>query len=145
MLRVVLDVNVFISYLLTPLSGGASSEAVLRGWNEEFAILISAPLLSELQGVVATSAYVGGRVDPALLNEFLRELVLLGEQVEVREERIWPRLRDPDDAYLLEMAVVGEVDFLVSGDKGVLDVDGMLPGIAVVAPAVFLELLDGTR
>jgi uncharacterized protein len=144
-LRVVFDVNVFISYLLTPFSGGASSEAILRGWNEEFTILISAPLLGELQGVVATSAYVGARVDSLVLNDFLGELLLLGEQVEVQGQRIWPRLRDPDDAYLLEMAVVGEADCLVSGDKGVLDADGMLPGIAVVAPADFLEMLDGAR
>lgn len=47
--------------------------------------------------------------------------------------------------YLLEMAVDGEADWVVSGDKGVLGVAGTLPGIGVATPAAFLDVLDGAR
>jgi putative PIN family toxin of toxin-antitoxin system len=145
MLRAVLDVNLLISYLLTPFSGGAAVEVVNRGWNEEFTMLISDPLVEELRGVVATSEYIGERVDPVSLHGFLRELESLGEHVELIGQRIWPWLRDAEDAFLLEMAVAGEADYLVSGDKGVLAVAGTLPGIDVVTPVRFLDVLEGTR
>lgn len=145
MLRAVLDVNIFISYLLTPFSGGAAVEIVNRGWNEDFTMLISDPLVEELRGVVTTSEYLSERVDPLSLNGFLRELVLLGEHVEPLGQLIWPWLRDAEDAFLLEMAIIGEADCLVSGDKDVLEVAGTLPGIDVVTPARFLEVLDGAK
>ncbi len=145
MLRVVLDVNIFISYLLTPFSSGATAEVIYRGWNEEFTMLISDPLVEELRDVVAASEYVSERVDSLSLHGLLRELVLLGEHVELIGQRIWPGLRDADDAYLLEMAVVGEADYLVSGDKGDLAVAGTLPGLHVVTPARFLSMLDEAR
>jgi putative PIN family toxin of toxin-antitoxin system len=145
MLRVVLDVSIFISYLLTPYSSGAAVEVIYRGWKEEFTMLISDPLMEELRDVATTSEYVGERVDSLSLQKFLRELVLLGEQVDFGEKRIWPGLRDADDAYLLEMAVVGEADCLVSGDKGFLEMAGRLPGLHVVTPARFLAMLEGTQ
>lgn len=145
MLRVVLDVNIFISYLLTPFSSGAAAEVIYRGWNEEFIVLISDALVEEIRDVAATSEYVRERVGPSSLSDFLRELKFLGEHVELIGHQIWPLLRDPDDAYLLDMAVFGEADCLVSGGKGVLAVAGTLPGIDVVTPARFLDVLDGTR
>lgn len=144
MLRVVLDVNVFISHLLTPLSGGASSEVVQRAWNEAFTVLISDRLLEELQGVVANSPYVRQRVDPAALDEFLEQLVGIGERIDITGRYAWLALSDPDDAYLLEMAVLGEADWVVTGDKGVLAVGEWLPEIAIVSPAVFLDFLKNS-
>lgn len=47
--------------------------------------------------------------------------------------------------YLLEMAVDGEADWVVSGDKEVLGVAGTLPGIGVATLAAFLDVLDGAR
>lgn len=145
MLRAVLDVNVFISYLLTPFSSGAPSEVVLRALNEEFTVLISELLLAELQGIGTSSPYVRQRVIPAVLDEFLEQLLEIGEQVDITGQRTWLSLSDPDDAYLLEMAVLGDADWLVTGDKGVLAANEWLPDVAIVSPAAFLAVLHNSK
>ncbi len=38
-------------------------------------------------------------------------------------ENIMPRCRDPKDDYLLELAIVSKADYLVTGDKDLLDLD----------------------
>ena len=47
-------------------------------------------------------------------------------------------LRDPDDNKVLETAVVGKCDFLITGDKDLLTLGGY-NRIQIVAPAEFLD------
>jgi putative PIN family toxin of toxin-antitoxin system len=143
MLRAVLDTNVFVSFLLSPFSAGAASEVVRRAWSGEFEVLISTQLLVELRGVGESSPYVRDRVDPEILDEFLKQLREIGEWVAVTGQRKWLSLRDPNDAYLLEMAALGDAGWLVSEDNGVLAAAESLPDIALVFPAAFLSALDG--
>ncbi len=48
---------------------------------------------------------------------------------------------DPDDDRVLEAAVAGEADFIVSGDRHLLDL-GRYEGIEIVTPARFLAELS---
>lgn len=48
---------------------------------------------------------------------------------------------DPDDHKFLEAAVAGDVDYLVSGDQHLLDLDSFR-GISIVEPRSFYELLE---
>ena len=50
---------------------------------------------------------------------------------------------DPDDEMILECAVAGEADFIVSGDKKHLLVLRQYQGIPIVSPAEFLRQLAG--
>jgi putative PIN family toxin of toxin-antitoxin system len=141
-LRAVLDTNVYMSFLLNPFSDGVASEVVRRAWNGEFAVLISTQIVSELRGVGESSPYVRDRVAPDMLDEFLEQLVEISEWVDVTGERIWLGLRDPNDAYLLEMVALGDAAWLVSGDNGVLASTEALPGVALVSPTAFLAALN---
>ncbi|OGE12987.1 putative toxin-antitoxin system toxin component, PIN family [Candidatus Curtissbacteria bacterium RIFCSPLOWO2_12_FULL_38_9] len=47
-------------------------------------------------------------------------------------------LRDPDDNKVLETAVVGKCNFLITGDKDLLTL-GEYNRIQIVAPAEFLD------
>lgn len=48
---------------------------------------------------------------------------------------------DPDDEMILECALAGEVDYIVSGDKKHLLSLGEFRGIRIVSPAEFVRLL----
>lgn len=63
--------------------------------------------------------------------------------------RAYPRLavsacRDPDDNRILEAAVAGQADFIVSGDADLLSM-GTFRGIRIVSVADFLAQLDSTK
>jgi uncharacterized protein len=49
--------------------------------------------------------------------------------------------RDPEDDKLLEIAVNGRADVIVTGDQDLL-VLGPFEGIPIVGPATFLSMLD---
>ena len=52
-------------------------------------------------------------------------------------------LRDPDDNKVLETAVVGNCNYLITGDKDLLTLGGY-NRIQIVAPAEFLRLVKST-
>ncbi len=49
-------------------------------------------------------------------------------------------IADPPDNRVLEAAVAGEADYIVSGDRDLLDL-GKYEGIEIVTPAMFLAIL----
>ena len=65
----------------------------------------------------------------------------------LRGESVLPRshirvCRDPGDDLLLEIAVEGKADYLVSGDHDLQALD-VFEGIPILGPAAFLEALNG--
>jgi putative PIN family toxin of toxin-antitoxin system len=48
---------------------------------------------------------------------------------------------DPDDEMILECALAGEVDYIVSGDKKHLLLLGQFRGIRIVSPAEFVRIV----
>ena len=64
-----------------------------------------------------------------------------GEVVTVRTSR--RRSRDPKDDALLDLAIDGSANWLVTGDQDLL-VLGTIERTQIVTPAVFLEALDPT-
>jgi len=48
--------------------------------------------------------------------------------------------RDPDDNRVLEAAIAGEADYIVTGDRDLLEL-GSYEGIRIVTPAEFVALL----
>ena len=137
-MRVVLDVSVFISYLSTPFSGGASSAVVQRLGAEEFTVIVSDPFFDELRGVVKHSAYIRQRVSDEALGALVERLAQVGEYAEVTGRRMVLPWRDPDDAYLFEMAFRSNADVLVSGDLDVLALRGSDERLPILSPAMFL-------
>jgi putative PIN family toxin of toxin-antitoxin system len=133
--RIVLDSNVLISARLQPLG---PSGLVLRAWTEEaFELVVSPQLLEELRGVLGrirfrrwipldeVDAFVAGiGVDATLLDDLPFETGLTP---------------DPDDDYLVALARSADADYLVSGDRHLLDLSDPRP--PVVSPRTFLELL----
>ena len=81
------------------------------------------------------------RVPPERAAAFLDDLVTLLDVV-ADPSKVLPVTRDPKDDYLVALAAEHGVDFIVSGDKDLLEWEGQLP--PVMAPAAFWNLLDST-
>ena len=111
-MRVVLDTDVVVAGLRS--SRGASRQwlgAVLRG---EVEVVLSVPLVLQYEAVLlrpATLAAIGGSRER--VGRFLDLLCAVGLAVET--VFLWrPMLRDPDDEMVLEAAVHGRVDRLLT-------------------------------
>lgn len=108
--RIVVDTNLWIRALL----GGPATLPVLQAWRAgEFPVLISQPLLDELEAV-AQRPRLRPRIDPAEASALLEQLRWRGEWVEPTV--IPPRCRDPKDHPVLATALSGRADAIVSGD-----------------------------
>lgn len=111
-MRVVLDTNVFISGLLLEHSLPAQ---IITHWRRgRYELLTAIPQLEELQRVTRYPK-IRERLRPALAGRLvndLRELAVLVDPLPFVD--VSP---DPYDNYLLAIALGGDSDYLVTGDK----------------------------
>lgn len=143
MIRVLVDTNVWISALLNPQGFPAR---VLNALKEgRFKLILSEPLVDELLDVLTRPRLVEKYgLAPTDVAEFAALLEEKAERVEATGElRI---CRDPKDDMVIETAIQGKADYLVSRDDDVKRdlavVDHVEAyGIRVVSVRQFIELL----
>jgi len=141
-MRVLLDTNVLISYLLRPDSTG-TIQLILRAFLEErFTLLIPEALLEELVVTVRKKHRLAERIPPGELQSFMEILLQFGEGVAKIQEPIPKVTRDPKDDYLLAYALVGKADFLVTGDEDLLVLKDEIKEVHIVTPRQFVEKLS---
>ena len=102
---------------------------------DEGTILISVPVLLELADVLSRKKF-----DPYVTHDermrFIVSFLKVAEMIETTETI--NVCRDPKDDMLLELAVTGDAEFLVTGDKDLL-VLNPFRGVEVITPREFLE------
>ncbi|WP_254545190.1 putative toxin-antitoxin system toxin component, PIN family [Halomarina pelagica] len=132
-LGVVLDTNVLVSALGF---GGPSLDALLRTFDDDVRLLVSDETMAELERVMTYDRLPFTDADriqyPAILRR-VADVVEPDETVEL--------VRDPDDDKFLEVALAGDADYVVSGDRDLLDLESYT-GIEIVTPDEFVELAD---
>jgi putative PIN family toxin of toxin-antitoxin system len=109
----------------------------------DYTLLYAEPLLDEL---VAKLALPRIRDKYHLTDddvETVLALILLRGEPIVPQRRI-TACRDPKDNVVLEVAVAGEADYIVTGDDDLL-VLHPFEGVPIVGSAEFLKLLEPTR
>jgi putative PIN family toxin of toxin-antitoxin system len=135
--KVVLDASVLVSSAF----GGVPAAAVREA--ERCQLLVSAPLLNELERLTAK---LRGKLTSAQVEDLeraLRRLRNLAELVEIRGKLAL--CRDPEDDAYLETCQVGRAHFLVTGDPDLLEIEPAvlkrhrLGRLAIVTPADFLR------
>jgi len=136
--RVVLDTNVLISAILSPLG---KPFACLKWVLDNATLITSRGLLEELETRLARRKFAK-YLDASRRRAFVADLTLVAVQVELRG--LVHVCRDPDDDKLLEIAAIGRADCLVTGDDDLL-VLGNFRGIPIVTPAGFLDVLSSSR
>jgi putative PIN family toxin of toxin-antitoxin system len=140
-MRVLIDTNVLISYLLLSGEGGAI-RTLIRAFSEgRFTVLLPEPLLQEFTAAVQGKPRLSSRISPLELEEFIETLSTYAEKVERITNPIPKITRDIKDDYLLAYALVGNADYLVTGDKDLLALQGLVTGLEIVTPAQFVDVL----
>jgi len=111
-MRVVIDSNVLLAALLFP--GGRAAAAVENILDGSDELVLSPPILREILSVLA-------RKFSRDREELSRVAVVLGEMGEiVNPSRRLTVFRDEPDNRILECAVEGKADVIVTGDKAML-------------------------
>lgn len=129
--RVVLDTNVLISAALSP---HGKPFACLAWVLDNATLITSRELLDELDTRLARPKFSKYLNDPQR-RAFVADLALASAMVEVRG--VIKVCRDPDDDKLLEMAIAGGADCLVTGDQDLLILNPFR-GVPVLTPAQFV-------
>jgi uncharacterized protein len=139
-LRVLLDTNILISYLLSP-PDSLIAQIVEAGILGRFALLFPEALLEELAAKARAKSYLADRITA----DEVRELVDTLSEVSVTIPKIAFEIpavtRDPKDDYLLTYALVGQADYLVTGDRDLL-VLGQVEATRIVTVREFGEVTD---
>jgi putative PIN family toxin of toxin-antitoxin system len=137
-MRVVIDPNLLVSYLLTH-RGPIAQIIDTHLAQEDFTLLGCVQLLEELDRVLQYSKFQRYFDDKTRLR-FVALIASLSELLDIPDQL--PRLvRDPKDDYLIACALAGKADFLVSGDKDVLAVKAV-ETVKMVTAKQFLETLS---
>lgn len=139
MMRVVLDTSVLVA---AGRSRNGASFALLRALRaNRFRMLVSVPLFLEYEAVLKRPEQLAvGRRSAAMVDAFLDALVLRVEPVHLFY--LWrPQLRDPADEMVLETALNGRTEALVT-----FNVDDFTAArrfaLPVLTPAAFLQQLN---
>ena len=111
-MKVVFDTNILISALVFP--GGKGEAALLRIVKEQDQLIISRPILDDLLGVLGRK-FARDAEELAHAAVFISELGIL-----VRPRQKLHVLTDDPDNRILECAIAGQADAIVTGDKALL-------------------------
>jgi putative PIN family toxin of toxin-antitoxin system len=133
-LRVVLDTNILISAFIFP--GGPPESAYRAALDGRVELVTSPPLLAEL-GRVLTDKFGW---EPALAAAAVAQVARIAMVVRP-EEQLEVVLEDPDDDRVLEAAVAGPADVIVSSDRHLLRLRSW-QGIRIEKAVAFVKRLD---
>lgn len=121
MLRVVVDPNVLVS---ASIAGGNPFRVVELATGGLIGLVASPRLLAELRGVLARDKFLRWRTRDEL-NRFVADIEVLVETAP--DPVVVPAVcRDPNDDYLVALAVGAGADVLCSGDRDLRDVAGVV-------------------
>lgn len=140
-MRVILDTNVLISFLLSPASTLPPQVITRLGLQRGYELILPEELLDELRTTVARKPYLADRINHDDVELLVAVLVEIGVVVPELNIPIPEVTRDQADDYLLAHAVLEAADYIVSGDKDLLVLE-QLADTRIVSPAAFLDLLD---
>ena len=130
-MRVVFDTNIFISAFVIP--GSLAEKTILKIIEEEDVLLISKDIIGEVLSVLSRKFGRDreGLSHVAVTLSDLAELVKPARRVAV--------FKDEPDNRILECALSGEADLLVTGDKKMLQLR-KYKGVEIVSLRAYLEL-----
>src|SRR5665213_840635 len=131
-MRAVFDTNVWVSGLVFK---GEVRKVIQKALDEEVRPVISIPLLRELEKVLLSSKIDYSPIATAETLHQVQELCLLVHPT----QKIRVIHSDPADNRVLECALEGQVNLIVSGDKHLLDL-GVFRGIRIMTPRQFLDI-----
>lgn len=138
MIRIVIDTNIFVRYLIRP--SVAIKELLEVRWLSDQVQVVTAPeLVAELTEVLQRPkirAYIQPMEAQVILETIRRKAELLPPLGAVP-----PYTRDPKDDKFVACAIIGNAHYLVSVDEDILVLQ-QVGSVQMVTPFTLLPLLD---
>ena len=132
MTRAVLDTNIFISSLFWR---GAPYQVVSKGLGGAFTILVSSEILEEVRNVLSQKFKFPVEDTRAFIEVIVSKSEIVESSIVLNVVK-----QDPADNKIIECAVVGKANYIVSGDTDLLSMK-KYDTIEIVTPNKFLGLL----
>jgi len=131
-MRFVLDTSVLVAAIRSP--AGASKQLLLSGLESQYTVLLSVPLTVEYEAVLTREEHLlASGLNISEVNVLLDALVAVARPV--RLSFLWrPALRDPNDDMVLEAAVNGSADAIVTFNLKDFAVAKERFGIPILSP-----------
>jgi putative PIN family toxin of toxin-antitoxin system len=138
-MRLVLDTDVVVAAFRSP--SGASAELLRMARARRLTMLASVPLFLEYEAICTLPEHLkAAGLSAAVARQFFDALAIVIEPIE--PHFMWcPQLRDPGDEMVLEAAVNGRADWLVSFNQRDFATAPATFGIKLLLPAEALERL----
>ena len=136
-MKIVLDTNVLISAIVFGGKPRKILEAVIRG---ELTLFLSEGILDEIGAVLQRPKF---GFPAEVIRTTLSELHTIGTIV-TPSKRIFEIQEDPDDNRIVECAVEGSANYIVSGDTHLLNLREY-QNIRIVSPDEYLVILSESK
>jgi putative PIN family toxin of toxin-antitoxin system len=133
MTRVVADTNIFISALMF---GGLPGSFLDLAFLRSFQLVTSPILLDELDEKLRLKFGLSARDAEQVRAKLEGTALVLTPELALKVI-----VEDPDDDRVLECAVAGEADYIVSGDRHLLKL-GSYQGISIVSAREFMDAIE---
>ena len=137
MIRVVLDADTLASGAIAA-SGTTLAKIIDRWVNEEYAVVLSQEILTELQRTFA-SPYFAARLSAKYRTEYLTLVWQLALVIPITVH-VSGVATHPEDDVILATAVSAQAQYLVTGDRK-LQRFATFKGIQILSPSTFLDAL----
>ena len=135
-LRIVLDTNVVVSGLAYPASVPGR---IVGAWRHgALSVVLSRYILDEIARVLPRLARIS--MTPAEIRDLVDSLLFQAEVIEPDPSPPDEALRDRKDAPILQTLIASNADYLVTGDKDLLDLSDRYP---IITPAEFWQRHGG--
>jgi len=132
-LRAVLDTNVLVSALLWK---GTPHEIFLKAMDGEFQAVASQEIIEELRAVLEHGEF---GLEKEEVQGLLKIVTGIVELMSI-QKKTDVSLKDAGDRNIIDCAVNGKADFIVTGDRELLEL-GKFQKIKIVSPKEFIERL----
>ncbi len=131
MIRVVVDTNVFVSSFF----GGNPRKVIDRWKSGEITLCLSKPIVDEYIGVLRRLGLQNEKELDELLSLFAHgfQVVFTATTPELHVVE-----KDPDDNKFIECAVALKADFIITGDKALIEIQDYM-AIKIISPKDFLS------
>ena len=131
--KVVVDTNVFISGILF----GGNPKTIIEAWHhKKYIFCLSPELKAEIINKLQRKFLF-----PLKAIQFIEKALDTYSQKYVPKQKV-SICKDPRDNFLLELAEESQADYLISGDRLVLELK-QYKNTKIISPRDFLKLLSG--
>ena len=132
-MKVVFDTNVLVAAVLTE---GLCSVLLTRARRKEFELFVCPVILEEFERILSHKI----KAPQDLVGEAL-SIILEASKVVQPTTEVRGICRDQEDDHILACALSAEADYLVSGDKDLLEI-GCFERLKIISPREFEALFE---